>query len=73
MALGSDIDDGSCHQPGGLCDTVKRAAEAAANAMPEAAPDANQGTIHHCFLEGNHCFKAKRALEGLNNIIGNIL
>ena len=57
-ALASNASQNECFAAGGPCKTLKRAAEAAANAMAEASP---HNTGHHqCRVDGAQCFKAKR-------------
>ncbi|KAL6716325.1 hypothetical protein ACLMJK_005891 [Lecanora helva] len=61
-------DEEACNAAGGPCDVVKRTAKAAAEAMAEADPAHRQ-----CIGVGGVCWKAKRTLEGLNNVVDSIL
>jgi len=49
-----------CFATGAPCHTLKRAAEAAANAMAEADPGFKDPSHHQCYGIGGMCFKAKR-------------
>ena len=52
----TSVSQSECFASGRPCTVLRRAAEAAAEAMAEA----DQGTIHRCFLNADHCMKAKR-------------
>lgn len=56
-----------CHRPGQGCSKLKRAADAAAEALAFAAPvaDADADIQHFCHRPGQGCSKAKRAAEAL--------
>ena len=41
--------------------------------MAEASPDPREPGPHQCMGRGGICYKAKRALEGLNDIVNGIL
>jgi len=62
-----------CNQPGGHCDKLKRAADAAASALAAAEPEANPywkfPIVHFCHLPGQGCSKAKRAAEDLSEAV----
>lgn len=60
-----------CHRPGQSCGKVKRAAEAAAEAlaMPEAGPEADPRIHRFCHRPGQSCGKAKRAAEALADAV----
>ena len=53
-----------CYAAGGPCNTLKRAAEAAAEAMAEASPDPKELGPHQCVGRGDICFKTKRDFCG---------
>lgn len=60
-----------CHRPGQGCSKLKRAADAAADALAFAAPiaDADAGIQRFCHRPGQGCSKAKRAAEALADAI----
>ena len=62
-----------CHLPGQVCSKVKRAADAAADALampePEADADANPWFRRFCHRPGQVCSKAKRAADALADAI----
>ncbi len=66
-------DEEICHQAGGPCEVVKRAANAAAEAMAVADPGWKDPAHHQCYGRGGMCFKAKRALDGLSGVVDSML
>ncbi len=56
-----------CHRPGQGCSKLKRAADAAAEALALAAPnpEADARIQHFCHRPGQGCSKAKRAADAL--------
>lgn len=61
-----------CHRPGQGCSKLKRAADAAAEALAMAAPDAEADASpirHFCHRPGQGCSKAKRSAEALAEAI----
>ena len=58
-----------CHRPGQSCGKLKRAADAAAEALALADPEADPRIIHFCHRPGQSCGKAKRAADALANAV----
>jgi len=60
-----------CHRPGQGCSKLKRAADAAAEALAFAAPvaEADARIQRFCHRPGQGCSKAKRAAEALADAI----
>lgn len=62
-----------CHRPGQVCSKVKRAADAAADALaepePEAEAEADPWFRRFCHRPGQSCSKAKRAADALADAI----
>lgn len=61
-----------CHRPGQGCSKLKRAADAAAEALAMAAPQAEAGdelVARWCHRPGQGCSKAKRAADALADAV----
>ena len=63
-SLTSDASQDPCFATGAPCNVLKRAAEAAANAMAEPIPGFRDPGHHQCHGAGSICFKAKRDMCG---------